>query len=194
MAADRSTYIVHMEGSAMPKAFTDYKQWYSASLKSLATDPISVNPAAAFSESTPSNLLYVYENVMHGFTAALSDNELQVLKKMPGVLGVHRDRQVTMDTTHTYEFLDLNPAIGSPAASQLWRGCDHRRYRHRDAAEHQSFNDRGMTEIPKRWKGICEVGQDFNTSMCNRKLIGARYFNKGVIAANPGVNISRITA
>ncbi|KAJ0972777.1 hypothetical protein J5N97_020736 [Dioscorea zingiberensis] len=194
MAADRSTYIVHMEGSVMPKAFTDYKQWYSASLKSLATDPISVNQAAAFSESTPSNLFYVYKNVMHGFTAALSDNELQALKKMPGVLGVHKDRQVTMDTTHTYEFLDLNSATGLWPASNYGEDVIIGVIDTGVWPEHQSFNDRGMGEIPKRWKGTCEVGQDFNTSMCNRKLIGARYFNKGVMAANPGVNISMNSA
>ncbi|KAJ0972780.1 hypothetical protein J5N97_020739 [Dioscorea zingiberensis] len=194
MAADRSTYIVHMDGSVMPKAFTDYKQWYSSSLKSLTTDPISFNRAASFSESTPSNLFYVYENVMHGFSATLSDNELQALKKMPGVLGVHRDRQVTMDTTHTYEFLDLNPATGLWPASNYGEDVIIGVIDTGVWPEHQSFNDRGMTEIPKRWKGICEAGQDFNTSMCNRKLIGARYFNKGVMAANPGVNISMNSA
>ncbi|MCI31556.1 subtilisin-like protease, partial [Trifolium medium] len=44
--------------------------------------------------------------------------------------------------------------------------------------------------IPTKWKGKCEIGQDFNTSMCNLKLIGARYFNKGVIASKPNVKIS----
>ncbi|GMP48773.1 hypothetical protein CsSME_00016014 [Camellia sinensis var. sinensis] len=43
--------------------------------------------------------------------------------------------------------------------------------------------------IPAKWKGTCEVGQEFNASMCNSKLIGARYFNKGLIASKPHIKI-----
>ena len=57
--------------------------------------------------------------------------------------------------------------------------------------ESEGFKDHGMTKkIPNKWKGSCEEVQDFNTFMCNFKLIGARYFNKGVIAANSKVKIS----
>ncbi|KAF6138473.1 hypothetical protein GIB67_022507 [Kingdonia uniflora] len=45
-----------------------------------------------------------------------------------------------------------------------------------------------MGEIPRRWKGTCEPGVQFKSSMCNRRLIGARYFNKGVLAQD--LNIS----
>ncbi|KAF3661297.1 putative subtilisin-like protease-like [Capsicum annuum] len=37
-------------------------------------------------------------------------------------------------------------------------------------------------------------GTQFNTSMCNRKLIGANYFNKGILANDPTVNISMNSA
>lgn len=38
-----------------------------------------------------------------------------------------------------------------------------------------------MKEIPSQWKGICQKGENFNSSHCNRKLIGARWFIKGMI-------------
>ena len=34
--------------------------------------------------------------------------------------------------------------------------------------------------MPSRWKGECEVGQGWNSSNCNRKIIGARFYSAGV--------------
>ncbi|KAK4491615.1 hypothetical protein RD792_002370 [Penstemon davidsonii] len=45
--------------------------------------------------------------------------------------------------------------------------------------ESQSFSDEGMGPIPKSWKGICQLGDAFNSSNCNMKIIGARYYIKG---------------
>ncbi|CAL5411537.1 unnamed protein product [Camellia sinensis] len=45
--------------------------------------------------------------------------------------------------------------------------------------ESQSFSDEGMEPIPNSWKGICQNGVAFQSSHCNRKLIGARYYLKG---------------
>ncbi|EOA13084.1 hypothetical protein CARUB_v10026090mg [Capsella rubella] len=36
-----------------------------------------------------------------------------------------------------------------------------------------------MGPIPKSWNGICQTGVAFNSSHCNRKIIGARYYVKG---------------
>ncbi|KAL3616564.1 hypothetical protein CASFOL_039954 [Castilleja foliolosa] len=44
--------------------------------------------------------------------------------------------------------------------------------------EHESFNDRGLSPVPSRWKGKCQAGTNFTSSNCNRKLIGAAAFFK----------------
>ena len=38
---------------------------------------------------------------------------------------------------------------------------------------------------PAKWTGSCQTGLGFTTSMCNNKLIGARYFNTGWKANRP---------
>ncbi|KAH7685506.1 Tripeptidyl-peptidase II protein [Dioscorea alata] len=183
MAAERSTYIVHMDVSGMPKAFADHHQWYSATIRSVRKST-KVSP----------NLLYSYENVMHGFSAVLSGEELQALKQLPSFLFAHQDKEVTVDTTHTSEFLSLNMNSGLWPASNFGEDVIIGMIDSGVWPESGSFVDNGMPQVPKRWKGKCEDGEDFNSSMCNRKLIGARYFNKGVIAANPGVNITMNSA
>ncbi|PKA50969.1 Subtilisin-like protease [Apostasia shenzhenica] len=56
--------------------------------------------------------------------------------------------------------------------------------------ESKSFNDKGMGAVPKHWKGICEVGDAFNSSNCNKKLIGARSYVKGYEAYYGPLNTS----
>ncbi|XP_058080704.1 subtilisin-like protease SBT3 [Magnolia sinica] len=179
--AARSTYIVHMDKSAMPKAYANHHHWYSATIKSLS-------PATAGDNEL--RLVYVYDNAIHGFSAVLSPEELQALKQSPGFVSAYKDSTVTMDTTHTYEFLSLNPYVGLWPASNYGKDVIVGVIDTGVWPESDSFNDLGMTEIPARWKGECEPGEAFNTSMCNRKLIGARYFNKGLVANHPGLNIS----
>lgn len=48
--------------------------------------------------------------------------------------------------------------------------------------EHPSFSDSGLSPVPANWKGICETSSDFPASSCNRKLIGARAFYKGLVS------------
>ncbi|XP_075484921.1 subtilisin-like protease SBT3 [Primulina tabacum] len=183
---ERSSYIVHMDKSFMPKAFVSHKDWYSFTVNSLR----SVKQKSKDQHLIPRSLIYTYDYAMHGFSAVLSVDEVEVLKKSPGFVSAYRDRNVTLDTTHTFEFLSLNPATG------LWPASDYGK----DVIigvidtgvwpESLSFSDDGMTEVPARWKGICEEGQDFDTSLCNKKLIGVRYFNKGVIGGNPNKTLS----
>lgn len=38
-----------------------------------------------------------------------------------------------------------------------------------------------MGPVPPHWKGMCQKGEQFNSSNCNKKLIGARWFIKGLM-------------
>ncbi|WCJ31159.1 Subtilisin-like protease [Euphorbia peplus] len=126
----------------------------------------------------------------HHYCATLTSSELESLKKHPGYISHTRDRPLKVHTTHASQFLGLSTTSGAwPAANYgedviiglvdtgIW-------------PESESFKDEGMTEIPSRWKGKCESDTQFKSALCNKKLIGAYFFNKGYIAENPDVNIS----
>ena len=191
-SAERSTYIVHMDESFMPKAFASHHHWYTSTVDSVKST--STGPKTSSGHHPTPRMLYSYDNVLHGFSAVLSKDELDSLTKTPGFVSSYSDWQATLDTTHTTDFLSLNPDTG------LWLASDYGKYvivGIIDSGvwpESESFKDDGMTEIPKRWKGTCEEGQEFNSSLCNLKLIGARYFNKGVLAANPNITLSMNSA
>ncbi|KAJ9560092.1 hypothetical protein OSB04_005252 [Centaurea solstitialis] len=176
--ANYETYIVHMDLSAMPKSFSTHHSWFAATLDSVA----AVTTTTAASASSSSKLVYSYTNAIHGFTANLSPLELEMVKNSRGYLSSIKDATVQLDTTHSTQFLGLNSESGAwPVAdygkdvivgivdSGIW-------------PESESFNDDGMGAVPSRWKGECEAGVQFNSSLCNKKLIGARYFNKGLIS------------
>ncbi|KAF6143979.1 hypothetical protein GIB67_017587 [Kingdonia uniflora] len=185
-SAQRSTYIVHMDKSAMPKDFTSHVHWYSATLNSL----MSVGPTKFHKLGSGPRLLYTYDNAIHGFSAVLSPKELQTLQTVSGFVSAYRDQTVTVDTTHTTSFLSLNPVTGLWPASDYGMNVIVGVIDTGVWPESESFEDYGMTDIPAKWKGKCVPGDQFNTSMCNKKLIGAQYFNKGLVAANPNINIS----
>ncbi|KAK9919302.1 hypothetical protein M0R45_027906 [Rubus argutus] len=189
--AERSTYIVHMDKSLMPKLFTSHQQWYSSIVDSCKTE----TPTSFESRSFSPSLLYTYDNAFHGFSAVLSVDELENLKRSPGFVSAYNDKSVTLDTTHTTQFLSLNPSTGLWPASNYGEDVIVGVIDTGIWPESYSFRDDGLTKnIPDKWKGTCEVGQEFNASMCNNKLIGARYFNKGVMAANPGVTLNMNSA
>ncbi|KAL1534193.1 subtilisin-like protease SBT3 [Salvia divinorum] len=183
---DRSSYIVHMDKTLMPKVFPTHIHWYSFTINSL-----KLMTTNSFDDHRkPLRLLYTYDTAFHGFSAVMSKGELEALKKNPGFVSAYIDRSVTVDTTHTFEFLSLNPYTGLWPASEYGKDVIVGVIDTGVWPESPSYSDDGMSEIPSRWKGTCEAGQEFNSSLCNKKLIGVRYFNKGVIAENPNITIS----
>ncbi|CAI9116059.1 OLC1v1017109C1 [Oldenlandia corymbosa var. corymbosa] len=119
----------------------------------------------------------------------LCPQDLDALKKFSGYVSTTESRRIKLQTTRSPNFLGLNQNIG------LWPLSG---YGHDSIIgivdsgiwpEKPSFSDRGMSEIPSRWKGECENATDFNSTMCNRKLIGARHFSKGIFAEDPDAEI-----
>ncbi|KAK6115939.1 hypothetical protein DH2020_008208 [Rehmannia glutinosa] len=50
--------------------------------------------------------------------------------------------------------------------------------------ESHNFKDDGMTDVPAKWNGVCKFGQDVhNSSFCNKKLFGVRFFNQRLLAS-----------
>lgn len=130
------------------------------------------------------SLIYSYTHSINGFSAVLSEQQAQIIASMPGVVSVFPSRMHKLHTTRSWDFLDLEadyaegsvesrphaPVTGDVIIGLLDTGV---------WPELESFNDEGMGPIPSKWKGKCIEGDDFNSSNCNKKLIGARYYGDG---------------
>ncbi|KAJ1696319.1 hypothetical protein LUZ63_004831 [Rhynchospora breviuscula] len=173
-------YIIQMDVSTMPSPFATHESWYFSMLSSLSVSPNG--------RDAPKHL-YTYYHAMHGFSAVLTASQLMQIEETDGHVATFPESYARLLTTHTPEFLGLTPSVGILAASNhesdvvigiidtgVW-------------PESKSFNDEGMPPIPQRWKGKCDSGTQFNSSLCNRKLIGARSFGKGL--KQSGDTISR---
>lgn len=177
---DGKIHIVHMDKSQMPTVFSSHEHWYNSIVTSLTTN------------KKQEALLYIYDTVTHGFSAKLTQSELDALTKTRGHLASYPDTTGKLLTTHSYNILGLNEKSGIWPQSHFGNSSDVI-IGLLDTGiwpESQSFRDTGMGEVPARWKGQCQAGTAFNSSLCNRKLIGARYFNKGFLAS--GGHIDRI--
>lgn len=163
-AAEKRTYIVHMAKSEMPAEFDEHTHWYDASLKSV---------------SHSAEMLYTYNNVLHGFSTRLTPEQARAMATRPGILSVFPEMRYQLHTTRTPSFLglDQNTALfpESDSSNEVVVGV-------LDTGvwpESPSFDDTGFGAVPSFWRGECEIGTNFTKSNCNKKLIGARYFARG---------------
>ncbi|KAG8366302.1 hypothetical protein BUALT_Bualt17G0062200 [Buddleja alternifolia] len=112
-------------------------------------------------------LVRSYKRSFNGFAAYLTYQEQQKLASESILI-------LWPQTTRSWDFMGFredvprNPTIESDIVigvldSGIW-------------PESESFNDHGFGPVPKKWKGVCNGGQNFT---CNKKLIGARFYASG---------------
>ncbi|KAK1353471.1 Subtilisin-like protease [Heracleum sosnowskyi] len=130
---------------------------YSASSHHLSVlKEVVDNPAQA-------SLLRSYQRSFNGFAVYL---------KHKAVVSVFKSRTLHTQTTRSWDFMGFsekvnrNPSIESNVIigvidTGIW-------------PESESFSDKNFGPVPARWKGACIGGRNFT---CNKKLIGARYYN-----------------
>ncbi|KAJ4955087.1 hypothetical protein NE237_011870 [Protea cynaroides] len=182
-AKNLQTYIVQLHPHGMTNsAFNTRLEWHLSFLDRIIT-----------SEDSPSSrLLYSYHSAMEGFAARLSQIELETLRNMQNIIAVRHDHCLQIQTTYSYKFLGLSPSReGAWLRSRFGHGTIIGVLDTGVWPESPSFSDEQMPPVPKKWRGICQEGQNFNSFNCNRKLIGARFYSKGYHASS---DISRAPA
>ncbi|KAG5056851.1 hypothetical protein JHK86_011847 [Glycine max] len=163
------TYIIHVTG---PQGKTlaqseDLESWYRSFMP----------PTIMSSEEQP-RMIYSYRNVMSGFAARLTEEELRSVQKKNGFISAHPERMLHRQTTHTPQFLGLQQDMGFWKESNFGKGVIVGVVDSGIEPDHPSFSDAGMPPPPLKWKGRCEL----NATFCNNKLIGARSFNLAATA------------
>ncbi|TYI67661.1 hypothetical protein E1A91_D08G033900v1 [Gossypium mustelinum] len=130
-------------------------------------------------------IFYSYTRNINGFAAILDDKEASDIAKHPNVVSVFLNKGRKLHTTHSWDFLRLE-RDGLVPVDSLWNrsnfGADVI-IGNLDTGvwpESKSFSDEGYGPIPSRWRGSCS--RDVGGVVCNRKLIGAKFFNKGYSA------------
>lgn len=131
-------------------------------------------------ESERVSISHIYHHTFKGFSAFLTETEASVLSGHANVVSVFPDQILQLHTTRSWDFLEADSTIRPEsilrkhhASSDVIAGII-------DTGiwpESPSFSDKGLAEIPSRWKGVCMEGPDFKKSNCNRKIIGARFYN-----------------
>ncbi|KAL6585272.1 hypothetical protein OROMI_004561 [Orobanche minor] len=116
-------------------------------------------------------LVRSYTRSFNAFAANLTQKERENLASFGEVVSIFRSRTLRTQTTRSWDFMGFHENVRRQLEresdiivgvidSGVW-------------PESPSFDDKGFGPPPKKWKGVCEGGENFT---CNRKLIGARYY------------------
>uniref|UniRef100_A0A0E0P4S5 Subtilisin-like protease n=1 Tax=Oryza rufipogon TaxID=4529 RepID=A0A0E0P4S5_ORYRU len=131
-------------------------------------------------EEAHDSMIYSYKHGFSGFSAMLTESQAQEIAELPEVHSIRPSILHPLHTTRSQDFLGLDytqsagllhdtnygdSVIIGIIDSGIW-------------PESPSFKDDGLGPLPSKWKGKCLAGQAFGSNQCNRKIIGARWYDK----------------
>jgi subtilisin family serine protease len=143
--------------------------------------------------------LYSYGYVFNGFAAEITPAQAAKLAQMPGVLAVSKDEFRELVTATTPNFLGLTGRNGFWENTSKGEGVIIGIVDSGIWPEHPSFSDVGSgngnpkskgniyNQPLKGWSGTCVEGEEFTVANCNKKLVGARFYNAG-FGGNAGID------
>ncbi|KAG5613520.1 hypothetical protein H5410_024801 [Solanum commersonii] len=130
-------------------------------------------------------VVHSYSNGFSGFAARLSEAEAKSIAQNPGVISVFPDPILQLHTTRSWDFLQYQTEVES--SSGPISGSDNASPKGVDTIigildtgiwpESESFSDNDMSEVPSKWKGTCMESHDSTSFKCNKKLVGARFYD-----------------
>ncbi|KAL5551489.1 hypothetical protein UlMin_001665 [Ulmus minor] len=133
-------------------------------------------------EAAKRSIVYSYRHGFSGFAARLSEAEAQSIAEFPEVVEVIPNTFLKLQTTRSWDFIGVHQNSPQNVLTEnLGKGTIIGVIDTGVWPESKSFNDEGMAPIPSHWRGICQKEEKFNITNCNKKLIGARWFRKGLI-------------
>ncbi|KAM5572676.1 hypothetical protein ABKV19_012628 [Rosa sericea] len=157
------------------KPADEFSALHSQDLESWYQTYLPENTIASSNKPSFRRMVHSYRNVATGFAAKLTPKEVKAMEKKDGFVHAHPERLLPLQTTHSPNFLGLQQGFG------LWKGTNYGEgviigvLDTGISPDHPSFSDEGVPPPPAKWKGKCE----FNGTVCNNKLIGARNFQRG---------------
>uniref|UniRef100_M0ZXE1 P69B protein n=1 Tax=Solanum tuberosum TaxID=4113 RepID=M0ZXE1_SOLTU len=172
--SDLEIYIVHVESPesliTTQSSLTDLDSYYLSFL------PKTTTAISSSGNEEAASMIYSYHNVMKGFAARLTSEQVKEMEKKHGFVSAQKQRILSLDTTHTPSFLGLQQNMGIWKDSNYGKGVIIGVIDTGIIPDHPSFIDVGMPPPPAKWKGVCE--SNF-INKCSNKLIGARSYQLG---------------
>ncbi|RHN61364.1 putative cucumisin [Medicago truncatula] len=129
-----------------------------------------LSPILGSKSAARESILYSYKHGFSGFAVVLSQSQAKLIADFPGVVRVIPNKILTLHTTRSWDFLHVKQDIVTAVLSkaQSGRGTIIGIIDTGIWPESDSFRDDDMDNPPPQWRGICQVGESFDRSHCNR--------------------------